>query len=927
MVTSFREVEVDDVNYRRPFLPFLRCETKAYNLSRAVAGDSRASHSISDWKRDLAERFRRECRDLLTSINPAGCLLGTPSRHDLATGQHRYIINPILTFEDMRSRIDALEWAPLPAQKAHNRYIPIRFISSEKVTKEHKLHLGFDALVLGKICDQAPILGKLIHGTQKTVMSVKLNELIRSVEILVQKIRVTLANFTSPDLVLIAHCSECEFEVRCRSKANEDDNLSLLGGMSTKEVLKLRRRGIFTVTQLSYTFRPRKKSKRSSKVTVPYYHPLKALAIREKRIYVAAALGLNIGGTPVYLDVEGVPDRDFYYLIGVRLPSVASTVQRSLWADDNAGEETIWQQFLDIIATIENPQLFHYGSYETAFLRRMRKRYGDGGEKGISVERLIQGAQNVLSAIYGRVYFPTYTNGLKEIASFLGFKWSTENPSGQRSLLLRHKWELSRSMGVKEELIAYNADDCEALELVAKAIQEVNPDEGGPAGALHQLAATHVDSLKPAWPYSLGRVDFAFPELHKINKCAYWDYQRDRIYIRTNPALRHVSRLKKRKRRRSLPVNVTLGPSRPRSCPSCNSKKIGKNGRHSKLLYDIRFSAGGVKRWVSRFITVRYKCRDCGSTFASDQYHLTKHRYGLQLLAYVIHNIIELHIPQFKLSSIIQRTFHYQIGQPTINRLKQRAVELYQDTYEEIKHNLLRGKLIHADETHVSAKGRSSYVWVFTSMCEVIYIWSETRQGSVAENFLRGFKGVLGSDFYSAYDAIDCAQQRCLIHLIRDFNNDVLQEPFNEEFKEIVRRFAALLKPMIETIERFGLKTHFLKKYKRDVTRFFDATLEHKYETELAQKAQERLKRNQERLFTFLDYDNIPWNNNNAEHAIKAFAGLRDVIEGPSTKEGISDYLMLLSICQTCEYRGIDFLGFLRSGEKQMNEYARRRHR
>jgi hypothetical protein len=163
--------------------------------------------------------------------------------------------------------------------------------------------------------------------------------------------------------------------------------------------------------------------------------------------------------------------------------------------------------------------------------------------------------------------------------------------------------------------------------------------------------------------------------------------------------------------------------------------------------------------------------------------------------------------------------------------------------------------------------------------------------------------------------------------LIRDFNNDVLQEPFNEEFKEIVRRFAALLKPMIETIERFGLKTHFLKKYKRDVTRFFDATLEHKYETELAQKAQERLKRNQERLFTFLDYDNIPWNNNNAEHAIKAFAGLRDVIEGPSTKEGISDYLMLLSICQTCEYRGIDFLGFLRSGEKQMNEYARRRHR
>jgi hypothetical protein len=28
-------------------------------------------------------------------------------------------------------------------------------------------------------------------------------------------------------------------------------------------------------------------------------------------------------------------------------------------------------------------------------------------------------------------------------------------------------------------------------------------------------------------------------------------------------------------------------------------------------------------------------------------------------------------------------------------------------------------------------------------------------------------------------------------------------------------------------------------------------------------------------LFTFLDYDGIPWNNNNAEHAIKYFAKYR----------------------------------------------------
>ena len=43
-------------------------------------------------------------------------------------------------------------------------------------------------------------------------------------------------------------------------------------------------------------------------------------------------------------------------------------------------------------------------------------------------------------------------------------------------------------------------------------------------------------------------------------------------------------------------------------------------------------------------------------------------------------------------------------------------------------------------------------MWVFTSMEEVIYVWSETREGYVATDFLANFDGVLVSDFYTAYE-------------------------------------------------------------------------------------------------------------------------------------------------------------------------------
>ncbi len=126
-----------------------------------------------------------------------------------------------------------------------------------------------------------------------------------------------------------------------------------------------------------------------------------------------------------------------------------------------------------------------------------------------------------------------------------------------------------------------------------------------------------------------------------------------------------------------------------------------------------------------------------------------------------------------------------------------------------------------------------------------------------------------------------------------------------QELKQLVHDFASLLNPMIETIDRHGLKRRFLNKHLKSVDRFYkDLSL-------------------RENCITFLRHNGVPWNNNNAEHAIKAYARSRVMFQGAPSAKSMSEYLVLLSICETCRFRGIDFLDFLRSGERDVEAFAK----
>ena len=78
---------------------------------------------------------------------------------------------------------------------------------------------------------------------------------------------------------------------------------------------------------------------------------------------------------------------------------------------------------------------------------------------------------------------------------------------------------------------------------------------------------------------------------------------------------------------------------------------------------------------------------------------------------------------------------------------------------------ILQEKIFHVDETSVKLIGLRGYVWVLAGMDKAYYFYKPSREGSFLQEMFRSFSGVLISDFYTAYDSLNCVQQKCLIHL------------------------------------------------------------------------------------------------------------------------------------------------------------------
>ena len=260
-------------------------------------------------------------------------------------------------------------------------------------------------------------------------------------------------------------------------------------------------------------------------------------------------------------------------------------------------------------------------------------------------------------------------------------------------------------------------------------------------------------------------------------------------------------------------------------------------------------------------------------------------------------------------------TFEIFVDDSRMMRARHAMTAWYESLYSSILESLVQGRILHVDETSVKLRGVKGYVWVLASMDKVYYFYKPSREGSFLQEMLHSFSGVLISDFYTAYDSLDCEQQKCLVHFVRDIDEDLLKNPFDTELKCLAQEFGSLLRVAIQTVDRYGLKSRHLRKHKPTVLRFLDSVASKDFTSDLAVSYKRRFQKSGAKMFTFLDHNGVPWNNNNAEHAIKGFAKFRAHADGRFTERSLREYLVLASVFQTCEFNNVNVLKFLLSKE------------
>ena len=356
-----------------------------------------------------------------------------------------------------------------------------------------------------------------------------------------------------------------------------------------------------------------------------------------------------------------------------------------------------------------------------------------------------------------------------------------------------------------------------------------------------------------------------------------------------------------RRKPKQIDFEVKLAP---KNCPHCEGDLPEPHKWHSHIQVEL---PAFLKPFVTRFKIGWCYCRKCKKEVSTKQRVLNS-KYGARLHALVVYWKFNLGLTLGKIQKSLNDQYGLKLSTGQISELIARSGREFNDYYDAIGTSLRDQSFLHADESGWRVDGNNAWLWSYSNPDLTYYDINQSRGSRVVEEILgQSYGGVLVSDFYAAYNAIDSKKQKCWTHLLRELRELKEKFPKNTEIQYFSSRLKAFFARGNQLKIDFDQGQDIDRRLKRLESETQNWAFKKHRHAELKRVAK-RMVKFRDQLYTFVKSPGVDATNNLAEREQRPAVLLRKISYGNRSSDGAKHQAILMSSIRTIEKQGQNFV-------------------
>lgn len=355
-----------------------------------------------------------------------------------------------------------------------------------------------------------------------------------------------------------------------------------------------------------------------------------------------------------------------------------------------------------------------------------------------------------------------------------------------------------------------------------------------------------------------------------------------------------------------------LVPLYPQQCRGCGGKLTGQDD--DPLRHQV-WELPPFKPIITEYQRHRLTCECCQTTTcATLPEGVPESQAGPRLTAFAAILMSCFRQSKRQTELFFESVLNIPASTGWLVKLQTRATNALRPAYDDLHAAVRDESRLGIDETPSKERCRRVWIWVFVALYFTVFsIRGSRKRDELDATIGHHYDGIVTSDRAKMYHHLDYVQY-CWAHLKRDFQfladskHDMAREIGEALVKQTQKLFRQHARYRDGTISHAGLKSS-LGGVRREVESLLLRGLkcDHRKTSGMC----EELCKNRERLWTFLEHEDVPPTNNHSERALRSAVIWRKLSFGTQSESGSRFVETLLTILETCRRQNKNAIDYI----------------